>query len=92
MAVNDVVADLLPSGGDNDFQPASGVHIVISYARTSTSGSGHIALYDGSNESVILTAEALMTWPVPINNDVYLRVNVPSGFSHVGAYSGIQIK
>ena len=92
MAVNDVVADVLDNPGQ--FQPASGVHVVISYARATAvdTSTGGVSLRETGNTSLVAPENERMTWPLPINNSVYIRIDVPLGSNHVGVYTGVQIK
>jgi len=100
MAVGDVISgiSLVTAGGNLDYQPASGVEVMIVNIAGDAYGTyAHMAkLYDGTNEADIMAvseAAAAGGGKILITNSRYLRITNGDGTSsRVLGYTGIQIK
>ena len=94
MAVDDVITDIISTTGNSDYQPASGVEVVLNYVG-SGAANGSVTHYDGTLSMTFATgtniANKLQYYWLGVTNTNYLRLSSSSG-AVVLAYSGIQTK
>ena len=95
MAVDDIISGI---SGDNavlDFQPASGVEVMIIMIGMDNQTNSP-ALYDGTNESLLISGGTndrrdLTNIKIPVTNSIYLRLPA-LGAGNRSCYAGVQIK
>ncbi len=94
MAVGDVVSNINGTGGNN-FQPASGVEIIVLSSFVGTSASWYVGIMDGTNQGQWYNhysgtdkyVQSVLGNKIAINNTNYYYNS-----NSAGGFSGIQIK
>lgn len=106
MARGDVVSDIqsITTNNNLDFQPAVGVEVMITHIGSDkvldSTPDEHphvqVKLYDGTNESIILSDSSARRWAFPlklfITNSIRLRILNRNAATALISYTGIQTK
>ena len=96
MAVNDVVNGISAANTILDYQPASGVEVVITAISPETASNLTMRLYNGTIDCILRSSYAgflqdTTNMKAFINNTNYLRIDALGGSAN-SAYTGIQTK
>ena len=96
MTKGDIVNQLssVPDGSGVNFQPASGVEVIITSFTGNNNASTDIRFWDGTNGSIICLGndDRSLIVKIGLTNALYMRMVNSSGAAVYMAFTGVQVK